>query len=385
MKDLDSLDDAFMLIEDGRIADFGSGNEPNNVDRIIDAERGMVLPGYVDSHTHLVFAQSREEEFQDRINGMSYEEIASKGGGILNSARKLANMSEDDLFEDAKQRLTKLIQLGTTAIEMKSGYGLSLEAELKILRVIRRLKSWSPIPIRATFLGAHAIPTEYKENRNGYIDLIINEMLPRISEENLADYVDVFCEKGYFTVDEMERICKAAEPYSLIPKVHVNQFNAIGGVKKAVELNALSVDHLEVLEEDDIQALRDSKTLPVLLPSCSFFLGIPYGPARRIMDADLPLALASDFNPGSTPSGNMNFVFSLACIQLKMNPEEALNAITINAAAALNLSEEVGSITVGKRANFIITEPIKNLAYLPYSFGENCIKAVYVNGEHFKA
>jgi imidazolonepropionase len=344
---------------------------------------GMVYPGYVDSHTHLVFAQSREEEFQDRINGMTYEEIATNGGGILNSVRKLAAMPEEQLFEEAKQRLSKLIRLGTTTIEIKSGYGLSLEAELKILRVAKQLKDWSPIPIKSTFLGAHAIPLVYKDRREDYISLIIEEMLPVIAKEGLADFIDVFCEKGYFTVDEMAEIIEAGKKYGLVPKVHVNQFNSIGGIQKAVEHHALSVDHLEVMNQEDIETLQDSNTFPVLLPSCSFFLGIPYGPARRLMDHNLPLVLASDYNPGSTPSGNMNFVFSLACIQLKMNPEEALNSMTINAAAALDLSDEVGSITIGKKANFILTTAIKNLAYIPYSFGENCIEQVFVNGVPF--
>jgi imidazolonepropionase len=380
MKTLESIDDAYLIVEDGLIHSFGTGTPEGQFDETIDINNGFIYPCYVDSHTHLVFANSREEEFQDRINGLSYEQIAKNGGGILNSARKLADMSEDELLEKAKHRLEQIIQLGTGAVEIKSGYGLSLDAEIKILRVIKKLKAWSPVPIRATFLGAHALPEVYKENREGYIRLIIDQMLPLIAQEQLADYIDVFCEKGYFSVDEMDEILTAGAEHGLVPKVHVNQFNSLGGIKKAVQHNAKSVDHLEVLLPQDLDALSTSETMPVLLPSCSFFLGIPYGPARDIINANLPLVLASDFNPGSTPSGNLNFVFSLACIQMKLNPEEALNALTVNAAAALDLESEVGSITVGKKANLIWTKPIKNLAYIPYSFGENCIEQVLING-----
>ena len=383
MSILPVIKNAFLLIEDDHIVDFGSMKSLGDIsaDKTIDIKDRSILPTWCDSHTHLVFADSREEEFVDRINGLTYEEIAQKGGGILNSAKKLQNKSEDKLYDDAAKRLLDLIKMGTGAIEIKSGYGLTVESELKMLRVVKRLKENFSLPIKATFLGAHAIPEKFKNKREDYISLLINEMLPKIAFEKLADYIDVFCEKGYYTVEETDQILKAGRKHGLIPKVHVNQFNSIGGIKVSVENNALSVDHLEVLNDQDLEILKNSNTIPVSLPSCSFFLGIPYTNARKIIDANLPLALASDYNPGSTPSGNMNFVVSLACIQMKISPEEAINAATINGAFALNISDKTGSISKGKLANFMITKPIKSYCFLPYSFGQAHIESVFLNGK----
>ena len=377
------IKNAFLLIEDETIVDFGTMEslKSHQADSIVDVEGQLILPTWCDSHTHLVFADTREEEFIDRIHGLTYEDIAQKGGGILNSAKKLQNTSETQLYYDASIRLKRLMKSGTGAIEIKSGYGLTVESELKMLRVIKKLKDNFPIPIKATFLGAHAIPEMYKMDRNQYISSIINEMLPIIESEKIADYIDVFCEKGYFTVQETNQILTAGKKHGLIPKIHVNQFNSIGGVDVGIQNNALSVDHLEVLTDDDIDQLINSKTMPVSLPSCSFFLGIPYTNARKIINANLPVALASDYNPGSSPSGNMNFVISLACIKMKMTPEEAINAATINGAYAMNLSDRVGSISRGKWANFIITKPIKSYNFLPYDFGHNDIESVYVKGK----
>ena len=382
MSVLPIIKNAFLLIENEIISDFGSMEKLGitKADTIIDVTGKLILPTWCDSHTHLVFADTREEEFVNRINGLSYEQIAQKGGGILNSAKKLQNKPEDELYNDAALRLSNLIKTGTGAIEIKSGYGLTLESELKMLRVVKRLKENFPLPVKATFLGAHAIPYLFKEKREAYIKLIIDEMLPAIAAQKLADYIDVFCEKGYYSPDETNQILKAGLQYGLIPKIHVNQFNAIGGVKVGIDNNALSVDHLEVLTDEDLVYLRDSQTMPVSLPSCSFFLGIPYTNARKIIDANLPMALASDYNPGSSPSGNMNFVVSLASIKMKMTPEEAINAATINGAYALGLSDTVGSISRGKFANFIITKPIKSYRFLPYSFTDNSIENVYIKG-----
>ena len=384
MKELPILENAFLALEDGIIVEYGSMLEWGGLAdwrdlEIIDAEGKYVLPAFCDSHTHTVFAKSREEEFVDRINGLTYEEIALKGGGILNSARRLAEMSEVELFDHAMERIQRLKSYGTGALEIKSGYGLSIDAELKMLRVIKRLKAECDIPIRSTFLGAHAFPPEFKDNHRGYIDLIKNEMIPRIADENLADYIDVFCERNYFSVGEMEEILEAGIAIGLKPKVHVNQFSALGGIRKAVELNALSVDHLEELVDDDIEALKGSKTMPTILPSCSHFLSIPFGDARRLIDNDLPVALASDFNPGSTPSGNLGFVWSLACVKMKMTPEEALNALTINAAYAMGLSDTHGTITIGKKTAVILTKEIPNLAYIPYSFGDQLIERIILS------
>lgn len=386
MNILPSIENAYLAVEDDIIVAYGKMEDWPGIDdwrdlEVIDAEGKMVIPTYCDSHTHLVFAATREGEFEDRIKGLSYQEIAAKGGGILNSAKKLQNKSEDELFEEALTRLNDVIKLGTGAIEIKSGYGLTIDAELKMLRVIKRLKDVSPIPIKANFLGAHAIPSEYKDNREAYIDSIINDMLPAIKEEALADFIDVFCETNYYTPEETDRILKAGVEIGLTPKIHVNQFTTIGGIETAVNNNALSVDHLEVMEEQDFELLKNSKCMPTLLPSCSFFLGIPYAPAKEMISKGLPIALATDYNPGSTPSGNMNFVVSLACIQMKLTPEQAINAATLNSAYAMNVQDEVGSISIGKKANFIITEKAESLAYIPYSFGQPRIDSVYINGE----
>ena len=377
------IENAFLLIEDEIIIDFGTMESLKNhqADSIVDVEGQLILPTWCDSHTHLVFADTREEEFIDRIHGLTYEEIAQKGGGILNSAEKLQNTSETQLFNDASIRLKRLLKSGTGAIEIKSGYGLTVESELKMLRVIKKLKDNFTIPIKATFLGAHAVPKKYKEDRNQYISCLINEMLPLIQSEKLANYIDVFCEKGYFNIEETDQILIAGQKHGLIPKIHVNQFNSIGGVKIGIQNNALSLDHLEVLTDDDIHQLMNSETMPVSLPSCSFFLGIPYTNARKIINANLPMALASDYNPGSSPSGNMNFVISLACIKMKMTPEEAINAATINGAYAMNLSDKIGSISKGKWANLIITKPIKSYNFLPYDFGYDTIDSVYIKGK----
>ena len=382
MSILPTIKNAFMMIENEIIINFGPMEKLGNTkaDSIIDVTGRLILPTWCDSHTHLVFADTREEEFVDRINGLSYEQIAQRGGGILNSATKLQNKPEEELYNDAAKRLEELIKSGTGSIEIKSGYGLTLESELKMLRVIKKLKENFPLPIKATFLGAHAIPNLFKEKREAYIKLIIDEMLPVIAKQKLADFIDVFCEKGYYTPEETDQILKAGIKYGLVPKIHVNQFNSIGGIKVGIENNALSLDHLEVLTNEDLAHLKDSDTIPVSLPSCSFFLGIPYTNARKIMEANVPLALASDYNPGSTPSGNMNFVVSLACIKMKMTPEEAINAATINGAYALNLSHKVGSISKGKLANFIITKPIKSYSYIPYNFTNNCIENIFLKG-----
>lgn len=386
MAKLHCVNDAFLEMENGYITAYGNMNDWTGIDDwnntlIVDADGGMVFPSYCDSHTHLVFAASREGEFVDRINGLSYEEIARKGGGILNSARKLQNASEEELLKGTLQRANEIMLMGTGAVEIKSGYGLTLDAELKMLRVIKKLKEISPLTIKSTFLGAHALPQEYKGNKDAYMNLVIQEMLPQVAEEGLAEYVDIFCEDGYFDVADTERLLEAAQQYGLIPKTHVNQFNVIGGVQASVKYRALSVDHLEVMSPEDIEALKGTNCMPTLLPSCSFFLGIPYGPARDLIQAGLPLALASDYNPGSTPSGNMNFVSSLGCIQLKMTPEEVINATTINTAYAMGVSDKLGSIAVGKKANLFITKPMPSYAYLPYAFGHHHIETIILNGE----
>ena len=383
MKELPSIKNAWLLIEDDKIEAYGSmDNTPDiEVDKKIDASGKIILPSWCDSHTHIVYAGNREQEFADRINGLSYEEIANRGGGILNSAKTLQETPEEEVYEQSAKRLEEVMKLGTGAVEIKSGYGLTEEAELKMLRVIKKLRENYPLPIKSTFLGAHAIPKEYKERPDEYMNLVIKKILPKVAEQGLAEYIDIFCEKGYFTVEDTHKLLSAAKEYGLKPKIHVNQFNAIGGVKAGVEHNALSVDHLEVMNDEDIQVLKGSETMPVALPSCSLFLSIPYTPARQIMEAGLPLALATDFNPGSTPSGNMNLVVSLACIKMKMTPEEAINAATINGAYAMELSESHGSITKGKQANFILTKEIPSYTFLPYAFGTNSIEAVYVNGK----
>jgi len=381
MAQLDAIENAYLLIKDGIINDFGSmDNLAETSLPTIDANNSYVLPSFIDSHTHIVFAKSREEEFVMRIKGKSYEDIAAAGGGILNSARKLQAMSEDELFENAKERLFEVIKYGTGAIEIKSGYGLTVDDELKMLRVIKRLKAISPITIKATFLGAHAIPAEYKQNREGYINLVINDMLPKVAAENLADYCDVFCDQGFFTVDETERILIAAKQYGIKAKIHGNELGYTGGVQVAVKHQALSVDHLEYTGDAEIESLKTGNTIPVGLPNCSFFLGIPYAPGRKMIDAGLPFCLASDYNPGSSPNGRMSFVVALACTQMKLTPEEAINATTINGAYALELSSTHGSITKGKLGNVFITKPISSLAYIPYSFGVDLIDTVIING-----
>ncbi len=383
MKNLPTLKNAYLLIKDDIIIDFGlmKDLDNNRADDTIDASGKLVLPAWCDSHTHIVFAGNREQEFVDRINGLSYEEIAKRGGGILNSAEKLQNTPEDELYDQSIVRIKNVMRLGTGAIEIKSGYGLTVEAELKMLRVIKRIQKNFGLKVRSTFLGAHALPKEFQNNKAGYIDLIIDEMLPEIAKENLADYIDVFCEKGYFSLEDTERILLAGKQYNLIPKIHVNQFNAFGGVGLGVNHKALSVDHLEELNPEDIEILKGSTTMPVALPACSFFLSIPYTPARDLIDAGLPLALASDYNPGSSPNGNMNFVVSTACIKMNMTPEEAINAATLNGAYAMGIENQYGSITKGKKANLIITKVIPSYNFLPYAFGDNHIDKVIINGK----
>lgn len=383
MAELPTIKNAYLLIENDIIKDFGSMDQLPEIkpDKKIDCTGRIVLPTWCDSHTHLVYAGNREQEFVDRINGLSYEEIANRGGGILNSAKKLNETSEEEIYNQSKVRLEEVMQQGTGAIEIKSGYGLTVEGEIKMLRVIQRLKKEYPVAIKATFLGAHAFPTEYKENHTAYIDLIINEMLPKIAEEKLADYIDAFLETGYFSVEETERIMEAGQKYGLRSKIHVNQFTAINGIEACVKHNALSVDHLEIVTDEDIEILKNTETMPVALPSCSYFISIPYTPARRMMNAGLPLALATDFNPGTTPSGNMNFVVATACIKMKMTPEEAINAATINGAYAMGLSETHGSISIGKQASIIITKQIPSFYQLPYAFGSNLIEDVIIRGK----
>ncbi len=383
LSQLPVINNAWLLIVDGRIADFGAMDAYPETSNIVDLKGASVLPCWCDSHTHLVFAASREEEFVDKIKGMSYADIAAKGGGILNSARRLALTTEDELYTSAKRRLIELIRLGTGAIEIKSGYGLSVDAEIKMLRVIKRLKETSPIPIKATFLGAHTYPELFKEDHEGYIDQIIHDMLPIIDREQLADYIDVFCEEGFFSPDETIRICEAGKQIGLKPKIHANQLNLSGGVQAGIQTGAVSVDHLETMDDASIQLLASSNTIGTLLPTAAYFLRMPFQPARKLIDAGAAIALASDFNPGSSPSGNMNMVVSMSCIQMKMLPEEAINAATLNGAYAMELEKEVGSITVGKRANLIITQPIPSIAYLPYAFGSNLIDKVLINGEVF--
>ncbi|WP_394775358.1 imidazolonepropionase [Flavobacterium sp.] len=380
---LPTIKNAFLVLRNNLIEDFGvMENLPEiKADKVIDATGKIVLPSWCDSHTHIVYAGNREQEFVDRINGFSYEEIANRGGGILNSAKKLNETSEEEIYEQSKLRLEEVMHLGTGAVEIKSGYGLTIEGELKMLRVIKKLAKNYPITIKATFLGAHAFPVHYKDNKTGYIDEIINKMLPEIAQNKLADYIDVFCETGYFSVEETEKIMEAGIKFGLKPKIHVNQFNSIGGIQSGIKFNALSVDHLEIMTQEDIEALKNTETMPVALPSCSYFLSIPYTPAREMIKAGLPLALATDFNPGSTPSGNMNFVVATACIKMKMTPEEAINAATINGAYAMGISQTHGSITKGKKANLILTKPISSYYQIPYAFGSNLIESVFIEGE----
>ena len=387
---VEQLSNAWLSIHDGLISGFGKMEtlaaevDLSSFKEVMSVKGKSILPTWCDSHTHIVFAGSREDEFVSRIKGVSYEMIAKNGGGILNSAKKLNETSEEELFESASARLHTLLKMGTGAIEIKSGYGLCLAGEIKMLRVIKRLKENFEIPIKATFLGAHAFPAEYKNNHQAYIDLIINEMLPAIQKENLADYIDVFCEDGFFNAEETDRILKAGALYGLKAKIHANQLNYSGGIQVGVANNAISVDHLECVGAEEIDALKNSNTIGTILPSAAFFLGIAYQPARKMIDANLALALASDYNPGSSPSGNMPFIMALACTQLKMTPEEAFNALTFNAAHAMELASELGSITIGKKANLIITKAIPSLAFIPYAFGSNLIDQVLINGKKYE-
>ena len=382
MKNLSQINNAYLLIENDKIIEYGKMNNcPNNkVDKTIDASNKFILPTWCDSHTHIVYAGSREEEFVDRISGLSYEEIAKKGGGILNSSKKIKDTSSEKLYDESSKRIEEIINLGTGAVEIKSGYGLSILEEIKMLEVINQLKQNYSISIESTFLAAHAVPNEYKTKQIEYIDKIVNEWIPLVSNRNLAKYIDVFCEKGFFNLDDTKRIIEAGKKYGLTPKIHVNQFNSFGGIQLCTELDALSVDHLEVLTDKDLIYLKNSRTIPVALPNCSYFLNIPYTPARKILDNDIPFALASDYNPGSAPSGNMNIVISLACSKMGMTPEEAINAATINGAYAMGLSEKLGSITVGKKANLILTKSIPSYSMIPYAFGSDLIEDVYING-----
>ncbi|MGC6533443.1 MAG: imidazolonepropionase [Flavobacteriales bacterium] len=388
MDDLPVLEDAWMAVSDGKVEAYGTMQELElsrfNAYEKKDVAGRSMIPLWVDSHTHLVFAAPREREFEDRIKGLTYQEIAARGGGILNSAAKLGSMSEDDLYEAALERLKSVIRMGTGAIEIKSGYGLNLEAELKMLRVAKRLGEAGLIPVKSSFLGAHAVPARLKGNKDAYVDEVVNEMIPAVAAEGLAEYVDAFCEEGYFDVADLHRILEAGVKHGMKPKTHVNQFSTLGGVAKSVEFGAVSVDHLEELAEADITALQGSDTLPVALPLCSLFLSIPYTPGRRLIDAGLPLVLATDFNPGSSPSGNMNLAVSLACIKMKLTPAEAINAATLNAAAALELQDELGSLTPGKRASFSITKRIPSVASLPYSFGELQLEEIWLDGAKFE-
>ncbi len=386
MKTLPSITDAWLAIEDDKIAGFGKMEDWEGISdwsnlTVIDATDKLVFPCWCDSHTHIVYAGSREGEFVDRINGLTYEEIFQRGGGILNSAKRLQQASEDELVQGALQRLNEIMLQGTGAIEIKSGYGLSVEAELKMLRVIKKLKTLSPLAIKATFLGAHAVPSEYKEHKADYIKLLINEMMPIIASEQLADYCDVFCEQNYFTKEETVEILIAAKKNDMIPKVHAEQLSNSGGVLAGVEVGAVSVDHLEYVGDKEIEALKNSDTIPTILPGAAFFLSLPYPPARKMIDAGLPVAIASDYNPGSSPSGNMNLMIALACIQYKLTPEEAINAATINSAYAMGLSKTHGSIAIGKQANVFITKEIPGYSFIPYSFGSNLIETIIINGK----
>ncbi len=387
MSDLKIIENAYVYVRQGKIDRFGPMTEmPEDVKSIdvkqrIDASGKMVFPSFVDSHTHLVYPASREIEYIDKIKGLSYEEIAKRGGGILNSAKKMATLSEEKLLKNALQRLNEIIRYGTGAVEIKSGYGLTPESEIKMLRVIKKLKEISPLTIKATFLGAHAVPMEFRGQQEKYVDQVINEMLPQVAEEGLADYVDVFCDTGFFTVEDTERILEAGLKYGLRGKIHANELDYSGGIQAGVKYNALSVDHLEFTGEEEINALLGSETMPTILPGAAFFLGMRYAPVRKMIDAGLPVAMASDFNPGSSPSGNMQLILSMACILYKMLPEEAINATTINTAYAMGVEQELGTITVGKKANLFITNEIPGIAYLPYYYGTNKIETVILNGE----
>jgi imidazolonepropionase len=389
MANVDTIKDAFLFVEDGLIADFGRMDDIAASQKVatgndaleVDATGKMVFPSFCDSHTHLVYPESREIEYVDKIKGLSYEEIAKRGGGILNSARRMQEVTEDELVESALGRLNEIMAYGTGAVEIKSGYGLTPETELKMLRVIRKLKELSPLTIVSTFLGAHAIPMEYKKNQSEYVDLVINEMIPIVAAEELADYIDVFCDRGFFTVEDTDRILNAGMKYGLRPKIHANELDYSGGIQVGVKYNALSVDHLEFTGPEEIEALLDSETMPTVLPGAAFFLNMKYAPAREMIDAGLPVAMASDFNPGSSPSGNMQLILSMASILYRLTPEEGLNSTTINTAYAMGLSEELGSIAIGKKANLFITKKIPNLEFMPYYYGSNKVERVIINGK----
>jgi len=388
MGKLGTVKNAYLLIEKGKIADFGNMEDlflPEVINsrklKLVDARDRLVFPSFCDPHTHLVYAGSREIEYVDKIRGLSYEEIAKRGGGILNSAKRLHEASETELIAQALERLEEITWLGTGAVEIKSGYGLNAEDELKMLRVIRQLRELSPLTIRATFLGAHAIPLEFRGKQEEYVDLVINEMIPQVASEELADYIDVFCDKGFFTVEDTERILMAGLKYGLIPKIHANELDYSGGIQAGVKYGALSVDHLEYTGDAEIECLKNSDTMPTVLPGAAFFLGMVHAPVRRMIDAGLPVALASDFNPGSSPSGNMQLILSMGCIQYRMTPEEAIHATTINAAYAMGVQEELGSIAIGKKANLFITRPIPGIEFMPYAYGSNKVETVILNGK----
>jgi len=388
MSELKSIKDAFLIIDKGVIREFGAMKDFDNAqhrpeagDKMLDACGRMVFPCFCDAHTHLVYAGSREKEYIDKIRGLSYEEIAKRGGGILNSAKRLHNTSEEELLTQSLTRLEEIKKLGTGAVEIKSGYGLTTADELKMLRVIKKLKTLSHLTIRATFLGAHAVPLEYKGKQGEYVDLIINEMIPLVATEELADYIDVFCDRGFFTVEETERMLMAGIKYGLRPKIHANELDYSGGIQAGVKYNALSVDHLEYTGDDEIAALLDTETMATLLPGAAFFLGMPYAPARKMITAGLPVAMASDYNPGSSPSGNMQLILSMGCIKYKLLPEEAINAVTINGAYAMGVSDELGSIAVGKKANVFITKPLPSVEFMPYAYGSNKVETVIINGK----
>ncbi len=383
MASLNTIDNAYLLIDGNKIADFGPMDQLGQAvaDEVIDATGSLVMPAFCDPHTHLVFPETREIEYIDKIRGLSYEEIAKRGGGILNSARKIIEKTEDELFESAMQRLDEITEYGTGAVEIKSGYGLTMEGEMKMLRVIRRLKEASPLTIRSNFLGAHAVPLEYRKDQGRYVDLVVNEMIPAVGREKLADFIDVFCDRGFFTVEETDRILEAGAKYDIIPKIHANELDYSGGIQVGVKHKALSVDHLEYTGDDEIEALRGTGTMPTLLPGASFFLGLIYAPARNMIDAGLPVAMASDFNPGSSPSGNMQLILSLGSIAYRMLPEEGINAVTLNSAYAMGVEKELGTIARGKKANIIITKQVPNYEFLPYYYGTNKVKHTIIEGE----
>ena len=382
MAEVKTIENAYLLIEDDKIADFGTMDTlSENADMTIDAKQRFVLPSFCDSHTHLVYAGSREIEYIDKIRGLSYEEIAKRGGGILNSAKRLQEASEDELFEDAMQRLEEIISYGTGAVEIKSGYGLTTEAELKMLRVIRRLKEASPLTIKANFLGAHGVPLEYRGRQGDFVNLVIDEMIPQVAKENLAEFIDVFCDTGFFTVEETARMLEAGTKHGLVPKIHANELDYSGGIEVGVKYGALSVDHLECVGEKEIATLKTSKTMPTILPGAAFFLNMPYSPARKMIEAGLPVAMASDCNPGSSPSGNMQMVLTFACVNYRLTPQEAINATTINSAYAMGISRTHGSIAKGKQANFYITKDIPTIEYIPYYYGTNKVERTFLNGK----